>query len=545
MNIKGEFHGISWIGFDRERAGRRRTYILKYSLGPGEWRPITAPKDVTSEAKFRAWAIQELEQILEMGDRPKVSKAAGGKTIAELFDLWLELRRNNKDVSGATFADNRSAFKSQILKVWGPLPILAVEGKRKELRAWVRDELAAKLSPSRCRNVVSSFSIFVSDAMMEGWAPGLRLNPLESKEVRSVLPAMPKKREVVTLPEEAGQALLNCEQVELRRLVRYTLALCTGAGDGELAGCRVSDVLTLDGSYPRLQIVQALKLKPKPEADGTRRGSAIGPPKNDYRVRAIPLNDCARAALRLWLSEGWEMWVGRPPGPKDPLLPSSTGGFSRPDYASMLREDLELAGQPTTHSNGKRFDFRALRRTFSTLLSRAKVHREQREQLMGQSSNSVNTDHYTAEVPDELFDAVRRLSFRWTRGSVMPAPTAGTGDGAEGATESKSLVADPQFADSESPEPACTGEKLSLIPHVGEDAEPSNAFLNRWSQIRFLPGAPTLSSVVGEQPGNSGDSPCADPDDLGAPSDHDPLYAPRLALLAEAATRLRLTARVA
>jgi hypothetical protein len=54
---------------------------------------------------------------------------------------------------------------------------------------------------------------------------------------------------------------------------------------------------------------------------------------------------------------------------------------------SSCAEDLKAAGQPDVNDKGKRYDFRSLRRAFSTTLRACKVDRELREQLMGQASS--------------------------------------------------------------------------------------------------------------------------------------------------------------
>lgn len=76
--------------------------------------------------------------------------------------------------------------------------------------------------------------------------------------------------------------------------------------DGELAGCRVSNVLTLDGAEPRLRIARTYRSQARPRPDGTRGWGELGPTKNEYRERAIPLNAGAQSALRDWLASGWE-----------------------------------------------------------------------------------------------------------------------------------------------------------------------------------------------------------------------------------------------
>lgn len=423
MNINGKYEGIRWIGFDRQREGRRRELILKYSVSAGAWRAITAPAEVSSEVKFRSWAIERLAAVKELGDEPV--RKRGGATIGELYERWIDLREKDPDVSGATAEGNRTDFRSRILPRWGQTPLAELDSlqARRQLREWVRS-LAAEVSPVRCRNVVSSFTTFVRDAGLEGWVT-LRTNPLESDEVTTVLPSL-SKGPIVTLPVAVAQALLDCQKLELRRAVRYAVALCTGAADGELAGLRVSDVVGLDGDRPSIQITKAYKLRGKLRDDGVR-GAQLGKPKNDYRLRPVPLNKAAAAALRDWLAFGWEAWVGLPPEPNKPLFPDALGAFSRPRMAEYLREDLETAEQPTADETGRAYDFRALRRTFSTELARAGVHREIRERLMGQRSDSVNSEHYTGAVPHELAEAVERLPFWWRAGGALVAPPGGSG----------------------------------------------------------------------------------------------------------------------
>ena len=70
MNINGKYKGVNWIGFVRQRAGRRKVLTLKYSMVPGEWRERFAPQGVTSEVKFRTWLMQTLDLILESGEQP-------------------------------------------------------------------------------------------------------------------------------------------------------------------------------------------------------------------------------------------------------------------------------------------------------------------------------------------------------------------------------------------------------------------------------------------------------------------------------------------
>jgi len=424
VNIKGEYDGIKWLGFAVERPGRRRALVLKYSLAPGQWRAVTAPPEVTSEPKFRKWAMGELVDVRAIGEKPSKVRP-GAKTVRECFDIWIEMRDRDPDVAPPTSRKNRSHFDAHVLPAWGDVPVAGLETRASivELRAWVRDKLTPAMSPGTVHAVVSSFRLFCMCAKFENWAP-LRTNPLDAPEVLDVLPAIPKKRDVVTLPVDVVQALLDCDKVEYRRAIRYVLGVCTGANDAELAGLRVDDVLDLTGPEPRLQILRGLPLTGRKGLDGRRARFELGKTKNEYRRRAIPLNACAVAALVDWLTDGWLHWVGRPPTARDPLLPNDRGEFSRPDFASYLRADLLAAKQPEADADGRPYTFAALRRTFSTTLARRKVPREFREQLMGQSSSNVNSEHYTGEVPDELFDAVRRLPFAWRRERPWMLPVA-------------------------------------------------------------------------------------------------------------------------
>src|SRR5690606_8107989 len=213
-----------------------------------------------------------------------------------------------------------------------------------------------------------------------------------------------------------------------------------------------------------------------------------------------------RAALKQWLEDGWELWVGRQPSPTDPLFPNAQGAFSRPDFAEYLRKDLELAGQPTADPEGRPYDFRALRRTFSTLLAAADVDRETRERLMGQRSGKVNTEHYTALVPAKLFEAVRRLTLVWSR-----RPLGGASDGAQsGGADRDFLVADPDSAEKQSPHPEATEHKAAENTRVPELPESGHEFVNRRSRVQIPKLAPERrqappSGATKAPPGDSGD----------------------------------------
>jgi hypothetical protein len=415
MNIKGEFNGIKWIGFERQRKGRRRELILKYKLPDGDWKPVSAPKDVTSETKFKGWALQTLETVDALGDSaPRRSGTDGA--LGDRIPQWLELVRADKDISGATYKVDKSVMDKHIEPRWGSYSFVALANALDELREWVRG-LRDKVSAGRVKRIVSVFRKFIRTARLEKWT-AIRTNPLDSDEVMDALPKKTGSRgDVVTLPIHVTQALLD-QTEELRRAVRYAVAVSSGAADGELAGCIIGSVLCIDGTEPTLEILQAFKRGTK-----TGKTAEIGPPKNDFRVRPLPLNDCARDALKEWLAYGWEHWVGRAPTATDPLFPDSTGKFSRPDFSALMKADLEANGLPIVDHKGRRYEFRCLRRTFSTCLYNFDVPREDREQLMGQSSDSVNSEHYTARVQPKLRAAVQLLPFRWTtRKPTLVAP---------------------------------------------------------------------------------------------------------------------------
>lgn len=430
MNIKGEFSGIKWIGFDRQRPGRRQEYILKFrEPGAEGWRSATAPKEVTSELKFRGWAKSTLEAIAGMTDAPRRAGSTG-PTLAEKSADWLALLRQDSEVSGGTYRVNKTALDAHILPRFGSYTFDALAPN--ELREWVR-ELRAKLSPGRAKRIVQVFRKFVRAARLEKWTT-IRINPLDSDEVLDVLPKKTKRADVVSMPVDVAQSLLD-KTKELRRAARYAVALNTGAADGELAGCLIGSVTGI-GSEPKIEILQAFKRGTK----DTGKSAEIGPPKNEYRVRSIPLNDCARDALTEWLAYGWEQWVGRQPTKSDPLFPDSRGNFSRPDFSALMRRDLESAGLPTADDKGRPYEFRCLRRTFSTMLYDAGVAREDREQLMGQSTESVNSEHYTATVPAKLRSAVQLIPLMWAkRGGALVARLGGQDrEGAENMREIRS-----------------------------------------------------------------------------------------------------------
>jgi len=98
----------------------------------------------------------------------------------------------------------------------------------------------------------------------------------------------------------------------------------------------------------------------------------LGPVKEDWSERKLPLHPAALGALRAWLTEGWEEFVGRPPTPSDPLFPRQDGEFGRPDSAAELRKALELCELPT-QVDGEDLIFHDARGCVATWLTNAHV----------------------------------------------------------------------------------------------------------------------------------------------------------------------------
>jgi integrase len=222
-----------------------------------------------------------------------------------------------------------------------------------------------------------------------------------------------RAREVIFLPIEYAQKLVDSPAIELRRRVRYMIAFCTGLRDGEIAGLTWND-LAITAEIPYLRVDKAVALY------GHNGRIAEQSPKTSDSARRVPLHPELRKALEEWKRDGWELFMGRSRSDADYVFPSNRkqqymaarNQMSRPDSPALLRADLEALNLPT-HEGGQPFTFHATRRSFATWLTDAGVADADIKRLMGHTANDVTHKFYTAAVLKRLREAVVRISLRW------------------------------------------------------------------------------------------------------------------------------------
>jgi len=448
-----------------ERPGKR--FVFAWAPEPGVRRQRALPNHLRTKAGAEKYARAHLEELMTV----RAIRARHGvpllKTIAE---KWIPLRKADATLSPSTRANNVSQLKTHILPALGEMPVDQIDVPC--LRNFSR-ELAKKLAPYTCRNVMSTLAELFDAAMGEGWIETMA-NPATARAVRKVMPEprpLAGRSQKLRLSLEQAQALLDCEAIPLERRVRYALGCTSGMRDGEIAGLTWADV-DLDPSAAVARIRKAVQLV-GPEGHAT-----IGKTKTEDSERDQPLHAAALAALAEWQGGGWEAFVGKAPATSSPLFANDKGTWWRPRSARLFREDLERAGLPTS-VDGHALTFHALRRTFASALEKLDVPKDKADRLMGHCPKGAGDRHYTDKDFAILAGHVARIEIRWGRVQTPADPPCG-GPMAQCEPMPSDAIAGESQYDSDGPQSSA---------HAGYD------FLNRRSAVRSGPGAPQDPSV--------------------------------------------------
>jgi integrase len=390
---------------------KEKRWFLFYYLGD-QRKGTRAPRHLTKAEQLEAWAKEFVRERQAgegiLGRAP--AEVPKGPTVRELGARWLELREDDSELTPATVKDNRSHMNKHILPRFGDVPLAALE--KTDLRTWVR-ELKANVAPNTCRNIVSTMRTFVDDAMGENWVT-LPNNPTADKFVAKELPkAGNRSKEILSLPPERAQKLVDDPRIEARRRVRYMVAFCTGLRDGEISGLTWNDIVT-SSEVPYLRVDKAIALYSKKGRLGQQK------PKTDDSTRKVPIHPELLKALDWWGRDGWEMFMGYVWQGNDYVFASNhrrhamaeRSHMSRPDSAELIREDLALLGLPT-EEGGQAFTFHATRRSFATWLTDAGAPEADIQHLLGHSQSKVLHKNYTTKVLRRLFETMSRIELRW------------------------------------------------------------------------------------------------------------------------------------
>jgi integrase len=409
-----------------------------------KWREHRIPKtEATTEKqaeKYAARFVEELQKVraegqpARTGARPKVT--AGGVTIRDLAERWLNLRDRDPKLSPAMKMQSRSNMKQHILRYAeladGPISDLGTAA----LRAWVRrirdhgrlvkvtqkdgakpgrggtwEATNEPLAAYTTRNAVNTLSSFFTDVMAEEWVT-LAANPMHHPGVRKEVPEGLPQVSGIHFAKAAAERLLVATTTPEARRVRYLLAFTSGLRDGEIAGLRWDDV---DLDAATVNIDKALATK------GPQGWASMSATKT-RKSRVLPMHALTVRALRGWRVSGWCVFVGHHPKGSDFVFANANGEATRPASADLLRKDLEAAGLPSKYLDKTPFDFHATRRSFYTWLRAEGVERDTVEMLMGHSGGSVGERHYAAKDLERMRKALDMLTLDLTVGQVIAMP---------------------------------------------------------------------------------------------------------------------------
>lgn len=378
---------ITWISYPAPGHYRARITL------PDGSRPVVHLPAGLSETKAQETAAALTEQA--WADNASQVKGRPATTIVSvLWEKWLGLLES-EDLAPSTVAGHKSNGV-RILVRFGKLRIEQVT--KGLMRQWIREMKAEDLSPSRISNIFNTAGKFIDAAVDEEWV--VLANPCRSKGVRSLLPEVVVDS-IVTLDDARLEKLLASP-----RRLRYLVALTSGLRDGEISGLRWRDIREEQG-------VLVYDVNKNLAIYGAGGAVELADTKTRAGVRLVPVHPAAEAMLRLALR-----------GADDaPVFPGHRSGFSRPDSAPLLRRDLG--------EEDSAWDFRTLRRNFSTALDRAGIPDGLKDRLMGHAPKSIRQKHYTAPDLERMFQAVQQI------------PVPGWGKAQAQALQTTTQVSDP------------------------------------------------------------------------------------------------------
>lgn len=359
---------ITWISYPAPGH-----YRARITLPDGSRPVIHLPEDL-SEPKAREMAAALTEQA--WADNASQVKGRPATTVVStLWDKWLTLL-DSEDLAPSTVA----AHNSNGVRILARFGKLRMEQVTKGLmRQWIREMKAEDLSPSRINNIFNTTGKFIDTAIDEEWV--VMVNPCRSKGVRSLLPEVTVDS-IVTLDDARIERLLASP-----RRLRYLVALTSGLRDGEISALKWGDIRVEQG-------VLIYDVHHNFAIYGENGKVGLSDTKTRAGVRLVPVHPAVEALIRSQCS-----W---PRVELDaPVFPGRHGGHSRPDSAPLLRRDL---GEEDSS-----WDFRTLRRNFSTALDRAGISDGLKDRLMGHAPKSVRQRHYTAPDLQRMFQAVQQI----------------------------------------------------------------------------------------------------------------------------------------
>ncbi len=279
------------------------------------------------------------------------------------------------------------------------------------LRALATENIARPGEPLRVRmpmtirNITKHLRYLFRVALRLKLIPGLTVNPTEGSEFRDEMRALMAKVEPREwlLPRESFSKLVTCSEVPTNRRICYLVLGLTGVRPGELAGLQLRHVQEEKVRY--LVIEQQFA-----QARGKGQHAKIDTPKTKWACRNIPIHRALLKPLDEWITSGWAAWVGRQPQPDDHIFCNWDGMPYRPHDADTFRNDLALAGCPTTF-NGEALTPYSFRHLFSTLLTESYAQDAAHTRMMGHRPKDTKTLNYSAKLVTFLATEIEKIPF--------------------------------------------------------------------------------------------------------------------------------------
>lgn len=358
------------------------TVIYNVSLDDGRiWEKVGPVK---REAVARE---KQLKRELASGEYQVTGKA---RTVLQGLQSWSATRANKHH------AEDWRALELHILpRKW------FVDMKLSEVRplhvAKLLTQLRTEPGP-KGRPISDKYigDLFSSISVMFKWAIRQELcqaNPVNLQ--RDELNRRPQKKQEIYQPSEI-RVLTRHHAVPQSIQVLWALLFFTGCREGEACGRRWRDLDIAVKPRPSLHVHD--------QYDGKTLKTAR---KGDSHARFVPLHDELVQILQAWAREGWELYVGRKPGPDDFIVPNFSSRSKRPHHT---RASAYKALMRSAEAAGVKFlGVHATRHTFTTLCRHGGAEKGWLEKITHNAKGDM-VDRYTQSVWEPLCTVIDCLN---------------------------------------------------------------------------------------------------------------------------------------
>lgn len=430
------------------------TVVYNVSLDDGRiWEKVGPVK---REAVARE---KQIKRELKTGEYGSVQRR--NLTVGQGLRSWSATRTNKHH------AEDWRALELHILpREWFSGMRLA------EVRAMHMDQLLAQLrsEPGKKGRPISDKYIgdlFGSLSLMFKWAIRQELcltNPVNID--RNELNRRPQKEQEIYQPSEI-RVLTRHHSIPHPIRVLWALLFFTGCREGEACGRRWRDLDISVRPLPSLHVHDQYGGKSLKTA---KEGDASG-----WRARFVPLHDELVGILQEWAREGWELHVGRRPGPDDFIVPHISPRAKAPHHT---RSSAYKALMRSAEGAGVRFrGVHACRHTFVTLCRQGGADKVWLEKITHNARGDM-VDRYTQSTWRPLCDVISCLNLDVRRD--LPPSGGNPGELAAWGIDVGSHNSPKLLTTTNSPRGSIPGasteseEKGSGLPEARQDSRPGS-----------------------------------------------------------------------